>query len=256
MQNDNTDVYYNEYSPDPRLQPYVALYWEVKSTKPLLRPFLYRAVSDSCVDIVIIPARHEYSFINGFLDNYSEYPVGTFFHFYGITLYPGSFSHLFGINVAELSDEMGNLDTFLPKTASYFSKSLDPNHSTPEVIECFNQYFLRLLYSVNPMIDTRFYEALRIIYSNRGIFNPEKQMDLGISPRHLRRLFQHHIGGSPKMFSQVIKFQNILKVKQTNKLQRDSNIFFDLGYYDQSHFIKEFKRFSGKTPNSFFGKKP
>jgi AraC-like DNA-binding protein len=52
----------------------------------------------------------------------------------------------------------------------------------------------------------------------------------------------------------VVRFQNILKAKPSNQNPKHQDLFFDLGYYDQSHFIKEFKKFHGVTPNQAFGK--
>ena len=72
--------------------------------------------------------------------------------------------------------------------------------------------------------------------------------NIGISPRQLRRLFDFYIGSSPKTFSQVIRFQNILNAKPSAESLRKNKLFFDAGYYDQAHFIKEFKTMYGQTP--------
>lgn len=73
--------------------------------------------------------------------------------------------------------------------------------------------------------------------------------DIGI--RKLERLYNKYIGISPKAYCTLSRFQNsinrILHTDYTNL----SDIAYDNGYFDQMHFIKEFKRFAGSSPKSF-----
>src|SRR5699024_7494267 len=100
--------------------------------------------------------------------------------------------------------------------------------------------------------DNRLYGALEIILQNFGSIAIEKDLNTGISPRQLRRLFEFYIGDTAKTFSKVVRFQNILQTKLTHQSLRKNKLFFDSGYYDQSHFIKEFKNFYGVTPSKAF----
>ncbi|MEM6633013.1 MAG: helix-turn-helix domain-containing protein, partial [Bacteroidota bacterium] len=75
-----------------------------------------------------------------------------------------------------------------------------------------------------------------------------KDLDIGLSPRQLRRYFQFYIGDSPKSFCKIVRFQTLLKAKPSRESLRKNKLFFDLGYYDQAHFVKEFKHLYGKTP--------
>lgn len=68
----------------------------------------------------------------------------------------------------------------------------------------------------------------------------------GYSTRTLERHFKEMIGISPKKFLQVKRFQQAFKQLQTGLPL--GNIFANDYYYDQSHFIHEFKQFSGCTP--------
>jgi hypothetical protein len=65
------------------------------------------------------------------------------------------------------------------------------------------------------------------------------------SSRHTRRLFRKYLKYSPKQIEQVSKFQkNLISIIETQKITWQE-------YYDQSHFIKNFKKFSGNTPIEF-----
>ncbi|MEL6924825.1 MAG: helix-turn-helix domain-containing protein, partial [Bacteroidota bacterium] len=75
-----------------------------------------------------------------------------------------------------------------------------------------------------------------------------QELNTGISPRQLRRLFKFYIGDTPKTFCKVVRFQHILKAKHSRQSLRHNKLFYDLGYYDQAHFIKDFKHLYGLTP--------
>ncbi|HYH56944.1 MAG TPA: helix-turn-helix domain-containing protein, partial [Anseongella sp.] len=81
----------------------------------------------------------------------------------------------------------------------------------------------------------------------------EKDLDTGVSPRQLRRLFQYYIGDTAKAFSNVIRFQGILRAETAAKAE-NRRLFYQAGYYDQAHFIKEFRNFYGVPPGQAFGR--
>jgi AraC-like DNA-binding protein len=71
-----------------------------------------------------------------------------------------------------------------------------------------------------------------------------------ISPRYMQKLFLQHAGVTPKLFGKIGRFQQSLQLVTTNGTSLTS-IAYDCGYFDQSHFIREFKSFTGLTPSAF-----
>jgi len=71
-----------------------------------------------------------------------------------------------------------------------------------------------------------------------------------ISTRYLNMLFSEYTGLPPKLFYKINRFQHSLNLisQQEEKL---TSIAYSSGYFDQAHFIKEFKLFTGVTPNTF-----
>lgn len=65
----------------------------------------------------------------------------------------------------------------------------------------------------------------------------------------MRRLFAFYVGDTAKIFSRVVRFQYLINSFGAFGTCANKNTFFDAGYYDQAHFIKEFKKFSGVTPS-------
>lgn len=68
-----------------------------------------------------------------------------------------------------------------------------------------------------------------------------------LSRRQFGRLFSSHVGMSPKEYARVVRFQKSLWLMQNGR-GADAAMAYDCGYADQSHFIREFKAFSGRTP--------
>ena len=76
---------------------------------------------------------------------------------------------------------------------------------------------------------------------------------LNISQSQFEKRFRKIVGSSPKKFSSIVRLNSITNASpQKNGL---IDLALDAGYFDQAHFIKDFKSFTGQTPEHFFGKK-
>ncbi len=69
--------------------------------------------------------------------------------------------------------------------------------------------------------------------------------------RQLERNFLKQIGISPKQLGKVIRLQAALKMLLNQQSKNLTQIAYDSEYYDQAHFIKDFKEFTGTNPKSF-----
>ncbi|MCB9610961.1 MAG: AraC family transcriptional regulator [Sandaracinus sp.] len=77
-----------------------------------------------------------------------------------------------------------------------------------------------------------------------------------VSPRHVERLFARHLGIAPKTLARVVRFQNALR-----RLMKDpgvplATVAAETGYFDQAHFVRDFKRMSGGVPRGYRGYYP
>jgi len=104
--------------------------------------------------------------------------------------------------------------------------------------------------------------SVDIISSLNGLIEiKELESKTGYSKRYLDYLFKDHLGISPKTYSTIVRFQKFYKGwTETGSPNYQKDNMYEL-YYDQSHFIKEFKRYTGLSPMKFahlnneFGKK-
>jgi AraC-like DNA-binding protein len=77
--------------------------------------------------------------------------------------------------------------------------------------------------------------------------------DLGVSERHLRRVFRETIGVSPKTFAKLARFHRALGAAGEDGHAGWASIAAEAGYYDQSHLIAEFRAIAGVTPQALIG---
>jgi len=77
-----------------------------------------------------------------------------------------------------------------------------------------------------------------------------------ISPRNLNRLFQRLLGFSPKAYARIVRFQKALRMLMADGSTTLAEVSADCGYFDQSHFVKDFRRFTGGVPRGYKGYYP
>nr|WP_246628122.1 helix-turn-helix domain-containing protein [Paenibacillus oenotherae] len=86
----------------------------------------------------------------------------------------------------------------------------------------------------------------RIRSSNGSIRVGQLAEESALSRRQTERRFVERIGISPKALAQIVRFQHVLQ--SLKFAERLTQLAYDADYYDQSHFIKEFRKRSGTTP--------
>ena len=105
---------------------------------------------------------------------------------------------------------------------------------------------------VNPFIE---YAIEKLVRKPDGVSLKELSCEAGYSQKHFISLFKKHVGLSPKAFVRVMRFQEAVReIEQKGKISW-TKIALDCGYYDQAHFINDFRLFSGFTPEEYLRKK-
>jgi len=244
------EVRYAEWKPAPELRDLIYCYWQLKSTKPLSRPFHYRVVSDGCIDIFLEPNNPQESYVMGLSDSFDEFPLGTSFHYVGIRFLPGAFPQVYNLKASELTNRCEKLSDVFPLVANSLALNIHDGLTDQPIKEILDDYFISQRGWDRGDADVRFCTALETILQKQGSLAIGKELAHGISSRQLRRLFKFYIGESPKLFSRIVRFQQGLQAQASAQRIVEHPVFYAAGYYDQSHFIKDFKTFSGSTPAS------
>jgi AraC-like DNA-binding protein len=91
--------------------------------------------------------------------------------------------------------------------------------------------------------------AAKLLYYTKGQYRISELADYcQVSVRQLERGFQQVIGTSPKTFARTLRFQEAERRLMFDPDADLTGLAYECGYFDQAHFIKDFKAFTGKTP--------
>lgn len=169
---------------------------------------------------------------------------------FGIKLQPWVLAELFDIDMFELTDKVIEVPDKILKTLQPVKKICTSSLSFDEKVTRTENWFSEFIAKLN-FEATKGQEAVELIINNNGKVELKSIQDkIGISDKSLERYFKKNIGLSPKYYSRVIRFAYIFKLINSDEIDW-SDIAFLTGFYDQSHFIKNFKEFTGEDPSKY-----
>jgi AraC-like DNA-binding protein len=94
--------------------------------------------------------------------------------------------------------------------------------------------------------------AAKFLYHTKGKCRIEELADTcHASVRQIQRGFQQVVGTSPKLFARIVRFEQAQRQLMTNPETDLTGLGYECGYFDQAHFIKEFRAFTAKTPSEY-----
>ncbi|MEM6630591.1 MAG: helix-turn-helix transcriptional regulator [Bacteroidota bacterium] len=169
----------------------------------------------------------------------------------GFILSPLTPYYLFHIPGSSFINKWIGMDSLLPKQTPSILKELlaykDPLHCIPILLAFLNQLLPNRLPPIE-WLD----QSLEEIQQQNGLLSiAESAEKVGISLRHFRRKFKEIVGVPPKYYCKVIQLNTIFEALQTSNNEALNRLALDCGYYDQAHFINDFKKFIGNSPEKF-----
>jgi AraC-like DNA-binding protein len=162
-------------------------------------------------------------------------------------------SQFFRQPLHELFRESVSLDNFMLRSELLFlEEELAEAKTDDKRISAVERFLIARMKNTEP--DKLVLAALALIHKSKGIIRINELADqLHISQSPLEKRFRQVVGTSPKKFASIVRFKNV--VRQGNAKSSLTELSYETGFYDQAHFIKEFKAFSGETPEKFFSSK-
>ncbi|QEC40989.1 AraC family transcriptional regulator [Pseudobacter ginsenosidimutans] len=145
----------------------------------------------------------------------------------------------------------GNI--FPPAELQILSEKIQDAITHEARIQLLDQFLLNKLKATpsDPMIN----RAVELIRKHKGIIRvKDLATALHISQDPFEKKFRARIGSSPKKFASITRIRNLINNYASYTSLTDAS--YDAGFYDQSHFIKEFRQFTGKSPSAFFSAPP
>jgi AraC-like DNA-binding protein len=180
---------------------------------------------------------------------------------------PGGAFPVLGFDVAAITDVVSPLDDVVRRaTATLRDRLLEAPDIEGKLaaVDAWLAARLRGRCETNPVVD---YLASRL-FAPAGIRIRDVVDELGYSQRHVLNLFRSRVGLTPKQYSRIRRFQQLLRATVDRSGAAEDPATFPLasptlaepdwgelalthGYYDQAHMIHDFREFSGLTPGAY-----
>ena len=187
-------------------------------------------------------------FVFGQARKYGQLRGGGRFRTLGVTFQPAALKSVFGIDANELTDQHVCI-SHLAKTS--LSEQLLNGGSLQQQVADLSSF---LSAQVNRHEDENKQLNYAATALQQGIRLSRVLQDLDLPERRLERLFLSHIGITPIFYARICRFQTSLSLMRQGRFRSLTDIAHSLDYFDQSHFIRDFKLFSGVSPKIYLRK--
>jgi len=165
---------------------------------------------------------------------------------------PGGAYRFFRLPLSDIKNGFFSLTEILGRMAKQLQEEMANAETTDKKACLFQQFLLKQFLQYTD--DTIFQYCVEKITSSKGTITiKELEKKTGYSSRWLNMKFIERLGVSPKNLASIIRFRHYYETLCGNQKLFVRNDFYHY-YYDQSHFIKDFKRFTGLTPTGLENK--
>lgn len=253
-------IRYHTILPPPDLRSLIRFYWTLESDGP----YTHRSLACGSVEMVFhyagvfdeldkqdLATATPITGLQGPAHRYRRYTTGAGFGIFGVYMYPFAIPVLFDMPASALSDEIPDLPSLLGASGRQLEETIMLAKNNQERIGILNSFFRMHLREL-PAADQPIASCIIALQEQPQLLPvSEWASHAFLSQRQFERRFKSLAGFSPKLFSRISRFQ-----QATQQYNKDSLSLTALaqhcGYYDQSHFIHDFREFSGFHPREFF----
>lgn len=254
---------YQLYTPTPELQPFIKCFWSLEDEKQD-EPVKQRVLPDGCMEMIfhygdlyqqyfadgssIVQPR---SFVFGQITKYIEIAPTGASGIISARFLPEGIGPFINMPVTSLENKAVAIAEIFADGSSLEKHVINANNNE-ERIKLVESFLLSKLIEPNT-IDTIARSCVEAIFQSQGrIAVVELAGKMNINRRSMERKFTTAIGMSPKQLARVARLQSTLKMLEQKKFTSLTSLAYENGYYDQAHFIKDFKEFTGMSPKSFY----
>jgi AraC-like DNA-binding protein len=255
---------YHEFKPGKQLQPYVKCY------------YVYESANPAAFDDTVFPCGCMEITFNLGAGNWQTRPADAFVTtpaielwgqvmrplpvrsvgrntMLGVRFYPHAAASILNDKISLFNNQVINCGDVLGNKVHSLHLQLQESRSWTKRIALVEAFLLQQLSLASKRLNkVAVVSDLMLALRQQDSFNTMETVAAryGISARYMQQLFVQFTGLTPKLYSQINRFQNSLQLVRAGNTSLTS-IAYECGYADQSHFIREFKSFTGITPSGY-----
>jgi AraC-like DNA-binding protein len=252
-------------SPSEKLKPYIKQYWAVENMLNQGEQYTQRIIPGGLPELTLYIGNkpkvcvgrrslEDNFLLNGQQNDYYDILISENLSIFSISFLPQGLSQFFSLPIHELLNINASLKYINKELYEELEGKLSASVSFQEKIDITERYFINLLANNNRRFEfLRIDNIIELIRRTKGNISIDKlASDSCLSRKQFERTFLEYIGISPKQYLKIIRLQAAIDHKSKNKQISLTNLAYENGYYDQSHFIHDFRTMTGLTPKQFF----
>jgi len=167
-----------------------------------------------------------------------------------VTFYPGAAANFFNLPMMELEGKSLHLGDIVKYESFSLEEQLAEAANLPERIKIVENFLMKRLHPVAAFDTQLIQRGVMFIKKFKGqIRASELAKQLYVTPKTLERKFACYVGNTPKQFIKIVRFNEVMISLTSVQSGRLTQHAMENGYFDQAHFIKDFKSYSGYTPS-------
>ena len=164
---------------------------------------------------------------------------------------PYTINSLFGVSAQELTDNPVDLNLLPASIRTNLQEQLLNAASTSEMITLLDNYIFSLTTKIKTDVQIIKYAVEKIAGAPSKKNLVEVQQELYMTSRTFQRMFEKNIGIIPTQYRRISQFDAAFQQLRKLQFKNLTDISFNNGYADQSHFIRAFKEFTSITPKEY-----
>lgn len=213
-----------------------------------------RVVPDACIDMIFEydPERpgHMHSYVAGTRLEFMRDPRLFHKEVFGVRFMPGNHPAMLNTTMKNLLDNRFNTENVLAGNKEWLKKMSEETDFRQRIKVFLENYTKYESKKTNLCGKTELLHAVKkMVYESSGkIKIHELENRTGYTERYINKVFIEEMGFSPKIFCKIIQFQKAIEVLNSGRPENMTKMSVELGYYDQSQFIRDFTKFCGITP--------
>jgi AraC-like DNA-binding protein len=238
----------SRYAPSEDIGFFVKHFWIVKWDLTGQEPYLQDVIPNPCVNLLIEPTK---TGIYGAAKYKYSYLIKGKGCVVGVKFKPGGFYPFTKQPVSGLVDNPMAIHNVFDIEAHTLEDTILSHAEDAKMVELVEGFIRPKLPEKDPTV-TLINRIIDQIVEDQEITKVDDICKIfAINKRKLQRLFDQYVGISPKWVIKLYRLQNAAETIDLDKNHDLLKLAVDLGYHDQSHFIKDFKAVIGKTPDEY-----